>query len=755
MLLGLLLSVSIVSVVNCGYNNLPQYNPEEKTIECNSNGDFCHITLVIEALESMSYFQYENGHRKLQGFRAFYNHTASDFDVACPESYYKPPPHKSRLQPPIVTDGYFRPIFTINGQMPGPTIVANKNQELRITVYNELKSSEGIAMHWHGMHQVNTSAMDGVPYITQYPILPAHKMTYQFKASPRGTHWYHAHGGTQRTDGIYGALIVKDTIPEMDLEDFYQDHTLLLMDWTKVPSRDIGQQLVSSLKFWQEPSQNVCSSQYTTTQGPDDTMVGPFPFWSGIINDRGRHCDNYDAIGETCVQYSLPPSALNYFTVAPDKLYRFRLIGAQSVYAFKFSIQDHLLTVVATDGYPIEPIRDVNYVIVNTGERYDVVVNTSRYRHLQDGNSLDYWVLAETLEKDFTGDGGFYTPISEHKAEAILRYNVNLASSPIQEPSRSWNCTREFPCRVVNCPFSSDSSTAEVMNYHCINVHDFETELAQSVPPSVHSPSKTLFYNFDFYGEKSTNASSVDGINFRYPPYPPVTAHEEFEAEKDDFICPGRGCPHRLSGSEVPFCACTHQIDISNIPKGETIEIVISNINTLVNGRLKVGSSHSIHLHGHTFYVVKTGYPVYQPDGRIALFNRDLQCINKVTDSECKELFSVIETENDDGYFNLQEINWRNDSMGYINTRNKALSRKDTVIVPYGGYVVIRFVVDNPGWWFFHCHIEYHQLEGMAAVITELPQMMKPESNVSGGANASMKASVMVIGLFMLLKMLF
>ena len=46
--------------------------------------------------------------------------------------------------------------------------------------------------------------------------------------------------------------------------------------------------------------------------------------------------------------------------------------------------------------------------------------------------------------------------------------------------------------------------------------------------------------------------------------------------------------------------------------------------------------------------------------------------------------------------------------------------RKDTVIIPYGGYTVIRFTVDNPGWWFFHCHIEIHQLEGMAAVFKEL-----------------------------------
>ena len=47
-------------------------------------------------------------------------------------------------------------------------------------------------------------------------------------------------------------------------------------------------------------------------------------------------------------------------------------------------------------------------------------------------------------------------------------------------------------------------------------------------------------------------------------------------------------------------------------------------------------------------------------------------------------------------------------------------------MVPFGGYTTIRFVVDNPGWWFFHCHIEIHQLEGMAAVVKESFGFEKP-----------------------------
>lgn len=42
---------------------------------------------------------------------------------------------------------------------------------------------------------------------------------------------------------------------------------------------------------------------------------------------------------------------------------------------------------------------------------------------------------------------------------------------------------------------------------------------------------------------------------------------------------------------------------------------------------------------------------------------------------------------------------------------------KDTVTVPDGGYTIIRFVANNPGFWLFHCHIEFHVEVGMALVL--------------------------------------
>jgi hypothetical protein len=35
--------------------------------------------------------------------------------------------------------------------------------------------------------------------------------------------------------------------------------------------------------------------------------------------------------------------------------------------------------------------------------------------------------------------------------------------------------------------------------------------------------------------------------------------------------------------------------------------------------------------------------------------------------------------------------------------------------------VVIQFKADNPGWWFFHCHMAVHAHDGMGLALIEAP----------------------------------
>ena len=34
--------------------------------------------------------------------------------------------------------------------------------------------------------------------------------------------------------------------------------------------------------------------------------------------------------------------------------------------------------------------------------------------------------------------------------------------------------------------------------------------------------------------------------------------------------------------------------------------------------------------------------------------------------------------------------------------------QKDTVAVPDSGFAILRFKADNPGYWFLHCHLAWH-----------------------------------------------
>lgn len=56
--------------------------------------------------------------------------------------------------------------MTVNGTYPGPTIIADWGDHLIIHVSNDLEFN-GTTLHWHGLRQLNSVQMDGVPGVTQ------------------------------------------------------------------------------------------------------------------------------------------------------------------------------------------------------------------------------------------------------------------------------------------------------------------------------------------------------------------------------------------------------------------------------------------------------------------------------------------------------------------------------------------------------------------------------------------------------------
>lgn len=122
----------------------------------------------------------------------------------------------------VTADGVQRGILSINFQLPGPSLQVCKDDLIVVDVRNE---AEGLStsMHFHGMRQIDTPFMDGVPYLTQCPIPYGSTFRYAFHAKDGGTHFYHSHSGYQKIDGLFGEIS----------QQFQLVLLLLIVIWTR------------------------------------------------------------------------------------------------------------------------------------------------------------------------------------------------------------------------------------------------------------------------------------------------------------------------------------------------------------------------------------------------------------------------------------------------------------------------------------------------------------------------------------------
>ena len=111
------------------------------------------------------------------------------------------------------------------GDTPFPVLRARAGEEMTAELVNNIE--EHTSIHWHGVRVPN--AMDGVPYVTQMPVLPREHFTYNFAPPDPGTFFFHPHCNTaaQLGRGLAGVLIVEGD----ETEPFDDDLVLVLKDW--------------------------------------------------------------------------------------------------------------------------------------------------------------------------------------------------------------------------------------------------------------------------------------------------------------------------------------------------------------------------------------------------------------------------------------------------------------------------------------------------------------------------------------------
>ncbi|EZH78588.1 copper oxidase [Ectopseudomonas composti] len=124
-----------------------------------------------------------------------------------------------------LVQGHITPAWGYGGQAPGVELRCRQGERLRVRFINKLDVQSTI--HWHGIRL--PLEMDGVPYVSQAPVLPGEYFDYDFICHDAGSFWYHPHttSAEQLGRGLVGPLIVEEREPT----GFRHERTLSLKTW--------------------------------------------------------------------------------------------------------------------------------------------------------------------------------------------------------------------------------------------------------------------------------------------------------------------------------------------------------------------------------------------------------------------------------------------------------------------------------------------------------------------------------------------
>ncbi|KAK5018444.1 hypothetical protein LTR16_002153 [Cryomyces antarcticus] len=229
-------------------------------------------------------------------------------------------------------DGFSRPVIGINGQWPCPTIEANIGDRVLVHTRNML-GNETTSLHFHGLFQSDSNSMDGPAGVTQCPIPPGARFTYDYTLDQPGTYWYHSHNKGQYIDGLRGPLIVHDKDAPY--------------------AKQVGGEVTLTLSDWYH-----------------DEAPGLIHYFQSVDNENNHNGAEPIPKG-ALMQDTQNPT----ISVKPNKTYLIRIINMGAFAGQFISIDGHQMTIVEVDGVYTVP-QKTDQIYITAAQRYSVLIST-------------------------------------------------------------------------------------------------------------------------------------------------------------------------------------------------------------------------------------------------------------------------------------------------------------------------------------------------------------------------------------------
>eukprot|EP00092_Neocalanus_flemingeri_P093776 GFUD01119213.1.p1 GENE.GFUD01119213.1~~GFUD01119213.1.p1 ORF type:complete len:832 (+),score=108.53 GFUD01119213.1:2-2497(+) len=496
-------------------------------------------------------------------------------------------------------DGRIRSVLAYNGQIPGPPIVICEGDELVVNFKNDITgnmtnmdgSSDVTTLHFHGVREKTRPWSDGVPFVSQCPITPEcqkHKnnhnpfpFPYGFNTdvdgAPAGTYWYHSHVGAQRTNGAYGALIIKEKGTNAIIDD--ASNTLVLQEWYESSTNQVPVSLLINGNGRIGALMNTGDDEQITAH-----LTGK---GTCFCLTKNKH---FDPVNFT-TKYT------EFHVKQPGYQYRFRIIGAISQnLPLRLSIENHTFTAIAMDSLNIQPVTDLTDLWLAAGERYDILVKTTEE---QDQPCLAYKikVIGFTDQPDnkcplctiawlkYPNQYIDHTYVTDSACTGFHLPPPLRTLNPVPNKYAAWKNRIKYP------NWKNPSTTGDIF------IADLREPKSKS-KSTITNLANTQYIEFD-------GNITFNGLRMSYPRVPFLLQYPANKADRCGSECKGHPPKTKCTTKNPANCSATDYRPCQHVVKEPLapdwwVEIVLVNNN-------EGAAAHPIHQHGGWYWVVGEG----------------------------------------------------------------------------------------------------------------------------------------------------
>jgi len=564
--------------------------------------------------------------------------------------------------------------MTVNGTIPGPTLEFTEGEYAVIYVKNEM--SEETSVHWHGLLLPNF--YDGVPYLTTPPVEPGHTLKYEFPIKHSGTYWYHSHTMLQEQSGVFGSIVIK---PKEQTLKYDKELVLMLSDCTNEKPMNVLRNLKRGNEWYSIKKGTATPLNQVIARGAFGAQLN---FWRQRMGGADIADVYYPAFlinGEESVEY---PEFK-----AGEKV-RLRMIngGASTSFWMTFGGEEPLL--VSADGLDVVPVKK-NKTFIGTAETYDFIITVP-----EDGK----------IEFKITAQDGSGT------ASAFIGNGKVLPAMTIPIPDKIGMMQKMAKMDMKMGAHALKFQPKKDERFKMMEEYGMQMDKMSGMDMSKQKDSIGQMKDIKM------DHSKMEGMNMDDPKMSGMDMSQPKEAMATDKMN-----EMKMDHSKMKGMVMNNGVAMKGMQINEQKD-------TTKADNMEGMDLFSEYNYDYLKSVKKTNYDKNIPVKEVLLnltgnMNRYIWSMNGVPLSEADKIKINSKEVTRVTFNNLTMMHHPMHLHGHffrvINKNGDYSPLKHTVNVPPMQKVTIEFYGNNGdeyGDWFFHCHILYHMMGGMARVMS-------------------------------------